>query len=688
MFRFCQYLIKKSDYKAILFLFISLFASLEYIILGPFSYARIGDNVDTFLPRLLSGGVATRWYPFLAGGVDGLSNEITRWSVGNFIFSLFPNWLGYAAVILGGCWVGGYFIYRLCRHLEIDHYPSVFAGSFFILSLLLVDILPFILGLAILPLFVYCLEIFWNKYHRFNLAASAFIFLTAGLLFSFFSSLIFTLPFTLAAIWFWFFIFRQHWSARNFFLLSVFSVSALMPHWAQFGAMLANAHFSSRALGDYFNAGFSNYFVLLFEIVSHNWPALAVVIFCLVFFKVKDARLIKISALILLLLFISPFYPLVASLIAGDGFFKLFKNYSFERFYLIIPFFASVASGLALNLCSGSVNVVGKPSYDLKKVLSGIGLSLLLLSALILKINHLSGWLRSGGYTAHTASPEVAALANTLDRQNPFRLATIVSGSGVNKKVIPTLPHFYGLETIDGHANFTSKRFLDFFNLISVVPAKSSFYLFAEPTSAEVESFKSDSSKFINFNLLSLANVRFILSMIPIKAPGVNIYAGQLPDWSRLSERDKILSNLRDNFSGRRVMIFENSNFFPRFFLAKETRVFDKSDDLLSALARANTSTLRSVAFLDRNDIISDKFAALPRYDDSGSIQVLNNQADRVDLIVSAKEHSFLIVTNNYHPAWKVFINGTAGAVVPVDRTFMGVPLAAGDNHLTLQYQP
>jgi len=39
--------------RSIFFLF-SLFLAFEYIILGPFSYVRIGDNMDIFIPRLVS----------------------------------------------------------------------------------------------------------------------------------------------------------------------------------------------------------------------------------------------------------------------------------------------------------------------------------------------------------------------------------------------------------------------------------------------------------------------------------------------------------------------------------------------------------------------------------------------------------------------------------------------------------
>jgi len=91
--------------RSIFFLF-SLFLAFEYIILGPFSYVRIGDNMDIFIPRLVSlwQGFFVDGFSFwdgrFAGGIDRLANDMVYPNVGGLLFGILPAWVAYGLVLL------------------------------------------------------------------------------------------------------------------------------------------------------------------------------------------------------------------------------------------------------------------------------------------------------------------------------------------------------------------------------------------------------------------------------------------------------------------------------------------------------------------------------------------------------------------------------------------------------------
>ncbi|MEK7481296.1 MAG: hypothetical protein AAB633_00930, partial [Patescibacteria group bacterium] len=72
----------------IVFVAVAVWLCLEYVVLGPYSYLRIGDNFDVFIPRLVAlwngfgaWGVAY-WSPLFAGGIDRLATDVSFFNIG------------------------------------------------------------------------------------------------------------------------------------------------------------------------------------------------------------------------------------------------------------------------------------------------------------------------------------------------------------------------------------------------------------------------------------------------------------------------------------------------------------------------------------------------------------------------------------------------------------------------------
>ena len=118
-----------------LFLIWSLWLTLEYFGLGPYSYIRIHDCANSVFPRDLGYFSEffqygfSNWSAQIAGGIDRLSNGGPLFHLDSLFFLTLPGWLTYAAITLIQRFIAGYFTYRLCRdYLRLGEFPSIVAG--------------------------------------------------------------------------------------------------------------------------------------------------------------------------------------------------------------------------------------------------------------------------------------------------------------------------------------------------------------------------------------------------------------------------------------------------------------------------------------------------------------------------------------------------------------------------------
>lgn len=668
--------------------FFSLFFSLEYIILGPFSYIRLGDNLDTFLPRLSSmwplftGQGINHWYPLLAGGVDRLANEINYLHADSVFFGILPDWLAYVGILLLGTFIGGYYTFLICRDvLKLKIFVSMFAAVAFMYSLVLVDIIPFVFGLAILPFIIYYLELLFSKKLAGGKVRYFLYILALGIIYALFSSLLFILPFTFVAILIWFLLIRKK-KLISVGILFIFFIPSLVFNVQEIWSLLINAPLSIRS-GGYFDASFPHYISLVQYLISLYWILLLIILAGFVF-KIRDRLFYSFSVIIFLCLFVAPLYPWFST-VFGDSL-PFFKDFDFSRFHLLAPFFSALTVAIVFDKIKGTVKFSENSVYSLSGVVLIFVMVVLIFSDFSLKMTRSMIWLKHGGYVSHTDS--VDSLEFDSSNKNPFRLATIVGGETT---LVPTSVHLNGFETVDGHVNLVSQRYLNFFRVMSKDNTiKSSLYFFNQPTDEDIESFVEDSSKYINSALLSLSNVRYVISTLPVYLPSFklveDISSLDNSKWDSFTYAEKLKLRLKENFSGKKTLIYENSDVFGRFFLAKDVEVFSTSESLLTALNDATTSTLRQTAFVELDDV---EKLDLPVF--SGSFEniiIKKYSPDEIILDVASDGPSILVISNNYSPFWKIRINGEITQVVPVYHTFMGVVLENDENEVVISYEP
>lgn len=681
-----------------LFFIFSLWLCLEYIILGPFSYARVGDNLDSYAPRLtanwnmsISYGI-TYWQPLFAGGLDRLANSTFYLNFNNLAFLLPSCWLTIGFILLLSSFIGSLYVFLFCKNiLQLDQNSSIYAGLICAYSLILTDIPAFMLGLSIFFVALYYLEIFSDRSQFESKNYIKIIFL--GIVFALFSSLLLTLPFTLIAIAIWFFLIRKKFSFPCLFILTLFTFPSFILHTQRVWALLLNAPFSQRAGQEtsYFNAGFDYYIFRLKILISQNLLPLLITFLGLLFLRIKNRLFTASIILLMILLFIAPLYQPFATLFGH--YFKSIRDFDFSRFYLLVPFFASITSAFVVNNISGKIWIGKKISknsktYSLQNMAVIFVVLILLISNFSLKWQRFKSWVIQGGYKTYTYSPDIEYIAKDKQAGVLFRMATLTKIANNRIINIPTLPNFHGLESIDGHANMTTRENIDYFKIMSGDPSIKSSLYFTFDNNDDPLAKKAINA--INFPLLSLANVKYFISPVKLKhsylklvnTPTVSDYK----NWQKLDIKTKVLYRLEENFKGRKLLVYENTQAFPRFFLTRKVRVFDNNEAMLSALKVASPSALRTQAFIRHQDNQNTPASLL-----SGSlekIELIKYSPDEIQLSTQSDGPSLLVITNNYNQFWKAYVQGEQQKIIPVYHTYMGVFLEKNDNEVVLRYEP
>lgn len=661
----------------VLFVAVSFWLCLEYVILGPYSYVRVGDNLDIFIPRLASlwdgfsvVGIAN-WSALFAGGIDRLANDMVYPNVGGALFAVFPAWLAYGLVLMVGAFCAGWFTFLLCeRRLGLGRVASMVGGVIAAYGLMKVDIMPYILGFGALPAALYYLDRWCATRFSWKTAISAFA-LGAG--FALFSSVPFTLPFTLVMVAVWTFFIRRYWSWRAVAFLCLFGLGAVAPHIPEILSLARNAPLSNRG-GDYYQEPWSYSISIIRWLIGYHWIALAVVLVGL-FVGLRERvwrGLVIVSAL---LLFIAPLYQPFATIFGH--YFLFVRDFGFDRFYYILPLVLGIAVGIVLDRLEGSV-VVRERTLPLRRVCAFAIILLVIAGTFSMKAANARTWFRDGSFYTNTHSPDLASIRSP---DEPFRLAVIADErTGLR----PASVNMNGFESIGGDTNIISKRYGEFFKEMAMHPRvepKHSLYFLWQATPEEREQFGEDATAFLNPALLSLANVRYLVSPFPMTLTGFRLVSGALPEnYDARSIRAKI----SENFHGRRVLVYENQDAFPRVFFAQNIRMFSDASSLLDALGTASTTTLKNTVFAEVED--ADSLSVVEATIKEAAI--ISYASDEIVVSTRLDAPSILVLTNNYNPAWHVYADGVEKKVIPADHTFMAVILERETREVVWRYEP
>lgn len=691
----------------------SLWLSSEYLAFGGASYVRQHDTAEvntpyyTALPLLARRNQLGFRDPLAGTGVDALANLKGDMPLVEALFRFAPHWSNSGVLLFAQTFLASLGTYALLRlRMGVSRPSALIASAWFGFlpwSSLPYSGFPTWYGWYVpaFPIVVHALgseaekEISAPGMDRRRLSARrAAVAVTTGAVLALgtpTASGILVLP--AIAAWLW--LFRTRGSRRTLALVFAICATAfVIVKLPAIVALISTVPDSHRAV--------RNALMLGGDDAQDLWPgrigemraiALAHVVLIAVSLAgwlaggFRERALNTAMAVTVALLAITCVAPLIQPVLGVFG--DAFSTYQFERINRFLPFAAAVTTALALDRLrsawTSSTTPFGRMSLRAVRIgaLTGVTCSLVVASA----------WMNAGREAARTAGSRadvffgqeaLATIAAEQQGANLFRVATFADRNALAHGRHAAFAWAYGLETADLYVTTYSMRYHQFWSHVIMRardrrpdirryfdtwgnmaylfnPAARLFDPLPPATDLSLEPVPFD------LDLLSLANVRYILSAVPL--------------------RDERLT-LRPDLRG--VLVYENRDVLPRAFVAHEWRQYRDGAAVLSAMSEASAAVLGRTAFIDDNAAarLTIRPPASVAVAAGSTVAFDRNTADRVDLTVTAAAAGILVISNAYSPFWTATIDGVAAEVVPVDHTFQGIGLGAGTHRVLLAYRP
>lgn len=161
-------------------------------------------------------------------------------------------------------------------------------------------------------------------------------------------------------------------------------------------------------------------------------------------------------------------------------------------------------------------------------------------------------------------------------------------------------------------------------------------------------------------NLLSHLNTKYVLSGSGLNVPG-----------------------LQEIFASGSLRIYRNTTVSPRVYLASRIlKTADPKQTLLELLDKKKWP--KATAVVHENASVIKEFDTSTDLSIVDQVSILDYDArkGRISLDIVSSRTQLVVVTDNYSPGWKAFVNGDETEVIPVNYTWKGALLPAGKSHV------
>ncbi len=674
--------------------------TVEFFIAGPFSFFRIGENADAYIPPFMAYGASflegAYWYPAMAGGTDRLALGFFG-GLDTFLFWLLPGWLAAQIFVVAQFVLGGGATYLICRkHLNLGIEAATFAGLAFAL-----EASP---GMHEHNTVMFFPVLIWAISRGLDeslpvLRRAAWL-VVVPLAYGMCTLAAYLYHFPIVSVVFWFAVVAPPRSLRRWGLVAGACFLALLPRLQDAIALALHAPFSHRIhwnMEIFQPPDMAEFFAHVFNFpLSTELNLLLVALaFCAWTLRrhggdFNDGGLWRVSAVFLFLWLAPPLLEYLRPLLLLV--FPFAEAFQIKRIALTIPFFAALMGGLGLEVLRGALK--GR-SFTLPR-LGAVGagklayvaaLGVLAVLSLEVKYSHALEWVRYGNYVnnfSRRAAEDFAAERPVAD--DPYRIAAY--------QLYPVLFQAYGLETAGGYMNMYSRRYMEFWNRVIEKRERQrgvegEFLSWGSRVnlSADLHEPRLKLGDHYNLSLLSLANVRYLFARDQLLDQQFSAVVSADKPWNTMDNREKAMVHVAANFGGENPLnIYRNADAFPRFFLVPSVREFADESTLLDAMAGADTGALRKDVFVEKGWLKEDVAANLGFAE--GAVDLVSYKPDRIELDLRADGPAILAVANSYSPYWRVRVDGEAAEIFPAYHTFWGVVVAAGAHHVVFDYVP
>ncbi len=656
-----------------------LFLIIEYIVLGKYSYIQIHDFGDYDFPRFIAlwrnfaeSGLQY-WSSDIGTGIDRLSNVVYYDNLCSLLIAIFPAWLAYQFYIVLTTYAGIIGFYKL-NTVYFDQPKELSALVAIFIPLIISSVNSFGLsaGIQFYPFTLYL--IYWINSRVDNpvfklILLTGLIYITS-ITIAFVLSFVFFGPFMML----WLIMIGRVKPSTTVAVAVAFLVVTGI-HYANITAVLSHvleSHRSEFAESLISSHEARNYFFYLIV------PVL-VSAFLIVKNKIIDARLLAVFSAFLLITIGDSILNYLWSAMFGNS---ILATSKISR----LGFFSTSLFGVIILWLASRIG------HKERKILTLILLVNFIAVAIGLKWINAVYWIKQGNYVANFETKSLKDL-RAGDNHSIFRVAVV---HGVTH---PNMLSAYGFESADGYSGMYPRHYKHYWTQVitpflgrehfaenGFLDWGSRFYLFTDEAPGggryEVVNFR----EFFNLNLLSLANVKYVISHQPLIDNRLEMISSGV-NAMRFGNLDKFKLRLKENFSGREsLFIYKNPEFLERVFAVNNVKYFSSEKDLLAYAGSASIDDIKSSAFV--LDELKEKLSQYDFRHTKASITITGYTPGRIDFLVNSSGDVMAVLTNSFDPGWKCMNEGRSLDISNVDGSFFAVVLRKGKSAVSCRYQP
>lgn len=271
----------------------------------------------------------------------------------------------------------------------------------------------------------------------------------------------------------------------------------------------------------------------------------------------------------------------------------------------------------------------------------------------------------------------------TWAAKQDFRVITLFDLPNPN-----VIGEYYGIDTFDGYALLNPRSWNDYWSAIKREPITHS----RGPTRAGLDwrhwnGATFDVEAFLDLDLLRIANVRYILSGLPLKGDGLRLVSAPSDGTYMKVKKSFFDGNLdylayrwRRIFSPGEHFIYELSTPLPRVFAGSGVEVVANDLDADAFYRRVATAAPAGTIVVRRRHA---NFIA-----DAETLQVLSYKkvSGGYEIAVDAPKGGTLVINNHYLPFWQAFADGKPLAIVPANAIHMAIDIPPSVRDITVRY--
>jgi hypothetical protein len=218
--------------------------------------------------------------------------------------------------------------------------------------------------------------------------------------------------------------------------------------------------------------------------------------------------------------------------------------------------------------------------------------------------------------------------------------------SGHNFLFLPNSLTVYRIPEVTGYDNPLSQRYADFFREVI-----------------------GDTEVLLNGVILSTSPNRLhLLGMLNVKY----IVGPSAPSFEDIADLELV-------YDGE-VKIYRNRRFLPRAFAVHGSKVLTSREQLLAEL--------KDPRFDPREYVILEEGQNRPASQSHSEVIILRSGIDEVELAVEMEDEGFVVLSNQYHPGWRAYVDGREERIYRANYILMAVPLAEGIHTVKFAYEP